>query len=150
MRTWREAACFSPPAYVCVGRRALIHKQPARSFVRSRQSSQAATGTSGPNSVSEETDTGAVADSAIVSFPVRVGPWPTRPLILPGTPNMQTSVASQVLLLPRPVHLAHPAWSPRAAGEEGLGGIPRGAVSVMGPFPPGVRASVLGTETRVP
>lgn len=84
-----------------MGRRALIHKQSARGFVCSRQGSQAAPRTSGPNCVSEEVDAGAVANSAIVSFPVHVGQWPTHPLILLGTPypspNTQTGMASQIL-----------------------------------------------------
>lgn len=73
MGTWREAACFIPPAYVCVGRRPLIHKQSARSFVCSRQDLQAVPRTSGPNHVSKEAGVGAVADSAIVTFTVHEG-----------------------------------------------------------------------------
>lgn len=105
MRTWREAACFSPPAYVCVGRRVLIHKQSARSFIHSRQGSQAMTGTSGPNRVSDEADTGAVADSAIVSFLVCVGQRPTHPLILLGAPTL--------------LQICRPAWQPNSCSSQG-------------------------------
>lgn len=68
-----RGSLFFPPAYVCVGRRALIHKQSARGFVCSRQGLKPAPRTSGPNCVSREAGVGAVADSAIVSFTVHVG-----------------------------------------------------------------------------
>lgn len=82
MRTWREAACFFPAAYVCVGRRALIHKQSARGFVCSRQGLQAVPRTSGPKRVSKEAGVGAVADSAIVPLTVHEGEQPTQPVLL--------------------------------------------------------------------
>lgn len=100
MRTWKEAACFSPPAYVCVGRRVLIHKQSVRGFSCSRQSLQALPGTSGPNCVSADA---AVADSAIVLFPAHVGQRPTHPLILLGTPT--------------PFQMRRPALHPSSASQ---------------------------------
>lgn len=38
--------------------------------------------------------------------------------------------------------------APQAARGAELGGVPWGAASAMGLFPPGVRASVLGTEVH--
>lgn len=130
MRTWKEAACFSPPAYVCVGRRVLIHKQSVRGFSCSRQGLQALPGTSGPNCVSADA---AVADSAIVLFPVHVGQRPTHPLILLGAPTpfqMRRPALHPKSRIPSPAQhpkpgcLADPAWSPGAAREAELGGIP--------------------------
>lgn len=143
MRTWREAACFFPPAYVCVGRRALIHKQRARGFVCSRQGLQAVLRAPGPSCVSKEAGVGAVAGSAIVSFTVHAGEQPAHPLVLLKCAGLH-GIPSRVQH-PKTCAFGRSSLDPLSCQRSTAGRGSPGAVN-WGPFPPGVRVSVLSTE----
>lgn len=120
-------ACFFPPAYVCVGRRARIHKQSARGFVCSRQGLQAVPRASGPNCVSKEAGVADAAGSAIVAF---TGEEPTHSLVLLRTHTL--------------LQICRPAWHPKtsAFGRSGLEPLSCQR-STAGRGPPGAVSGVL-------
>lgn len=119
-----------------MGRRALIHKQSARGFVCSRQGSQAAPRTSGPNCLRRGRcgRCGRLCHCFVPSAHRTVANPPSDPAgdSLPFSKYADRhgipSPASQVLhSIPRPAHLADRAWSPPGcqrsrAGRGALGG----------------------------